>query len=113
MKVGLWRKRHGRKVFSVREDGHSQPRPLHRPREASREARLLALAYRWQRLIDEGQIENQAEIARSMGLTRARVSQIMNLRCLTPVLQEHFLIGLECVLSGGDANSRLVVMAKP
>jgi len=95
MKVGFKRKQHGRKVLAVREDGHSQPRPLHGPGGASREARLLALAYRWQRLIDQGTIENQAEIARRMGLTRARVSQIMEMQWLCPAIQERFLSGLE------------------
>jgi len=84
MKVSFQRKQHGRKVLAVRKDGQSHTHALRGPREAPREARLLALAYRWQRLIDEGKIENQAEIARRMGLTRARVSQIMAKTWLNP-----------------------------
>ena len=53
--------------------------------------RLLALAHRWHKLIDGGKVENQSEIARLVGLTRARVTQIMNLRWLNPRLQEQIL----------------------
>lgn len=55
--------------------------------EIPRFVRLLALAHRWHRLIDEGTVESQAEIARMTGLTRARVTQIMRLRWLSPVIQ--------------------------
>lgn len=55
-----------------------------------RQARLLALAHRWQRLLDEGQIESQAEIARMMGISKARVSQILDLALLPPSVQKRF-----------------------
>ncbi len=59
--------------------------------EIPRIVRLLALAHRWHRLIDEGEVESQAEIARRTGLTRARVTQIMDLRWLPPHLQEAYI----------------------
>jgi predicted XRE-type DNA-binding protein len=62
------------------------------PEAVPRVARLLALAHRWQRLIDQGQVESQAEIARVMGLSRARVSQVMELRWLAPAVQEAILM---------------------
>ncbi|HMI89231.1 MAG TPA: hypothetical protein VK550_34365 [Polyangiaceae bacterium] len=41
-------------------------------------ANPLARAVEWQRQLDAGQIENRAAIARREGLTRARVTQVMN-----------------------------------
>lgn len=60
--------------------------------EIPRMARLLALAYRWHRMIDEDEVESQAEIARRLGLTPARVSQIMDLRWIAPELQANILL---------------------
>ena len=54
--------------------------------------RLLALAHRWNRLIEEGTISDYAEIARNMGLSRARVTQIMDLLYLAPNIQEEILL---------------------
>jgi biotin operon repressor len=38
----------------------------------------LARALEWQRQLEAGEAESQAAIARREGLTRARVTQIMN-----------------------------------
>ena len=57
------------------------------PEEIPRIVRLLALAHRWHRLIDSGQIRDQVAIAAATGLTRARVTQIMDLRWIDPVSQ--------------------------
>jgi hypothetical protein len=62
------------------------------PQAIPRVARLLALAHRWQRLIDQGQVESQADISRVTGLSRARVSQIMELQWLAPAVQESILV---------------------
>jgi hypothetical protein len=51
-------------------------------------ARLLALAYHFQELLDTGAVETQAELAELAKLTPARVTQIMNLLALAPDLQE-------------------------
>ena len=61
--------------------------------EVPRIVRLLALAHRWHRLIDEGKVKDQADIARQTGLTRARVTQIMELRWLCPALQDQVVAG--------------------
>ena len=55
--------------------------------------RLLALAHRWNRLIEESAVTDCAEIARFMGLSRTRVTQIMNLLHLAPMIQESILSG--------------------
>jgi hypothetical protein len=57
----------------------------------TRIARLVALLHREQRLIDEGRVKDQAEITRLVGLSRARVGQIMELRWLAPAIQHLFL----------------------
>lgn len=54
--------------------------------------RLLALAHRWNGLIEEGVVANHAEIARMMGLSRARITQITDLLYLAPDIQEEILL---------------------
>jgi hypothetical protein len=57
-------------------------------------ARLMALAIHFDRLIREGKVTDYAEIARLGGVTRARVTQVMNLLNLAPGLQERLLSGV-------------------
>jgi len=52
---------------------------------------LLRKAIAWRRELDAGAVANQAEIARREGITRARVTQIMMLLRLAPVIQERVL----------------------
>ena len=56
-----------------------------------RVARLMALAIRLDGLIRTGAIRDQAEVARVGRVSRARVSQIMNLLFLAPEIQERLL----------------------
>jgi hypothetical protein len=53
--------------------------------------RLMALAIRFERLVATGAVRDYAEIARLGYVTRARVTQIMNLLCLAPDIQEDIL----------------------
>ena len=46
--------------------------------------KALNRAREWQRLINTGEVENAAELSRTYGVTRARVSQIMSLLRLAP-----------------------------
>ena len=71
-----------------------------RPKKASgkppvarvpRVARLMALAIRFDQLIRDGVVADQAELARLGHVTRARVTQIMNLLALAPDIQEALL----------------------
>lgn len=59
--------------------------------EPARVARLLALALSIQRAIEAGVIQDQAEAARRLGITRARVTQISDLTLLSPRIQEAVL----------------------
>lgn len=56
-----------------------------------RVAKLMALAIRLDGLIRDGVVADQAELARGGHVTRARLTQIMNLLCLAPDIQEAIL----------------------
>jgi hypothetical protein len=64
-------------------------------------ARLMALALRFDRLLADGHVRDYAELARLGHVTRARVTQVMNLLNLAPDLQEQLLF-LPPVTSGRD-----------
>ena len=54
-------------------------------------AKRLALAHRIAREIESGQYVDYADVARQHNLTRARVTQLMNLLLLAPDIQEAVL----------------------
>ena len=56
-----------------------------------RVSRLMALAIRFDGLIRDGLVADQAELARLGHVTRARLTQIMNLLNLAPDIQEEVL----------------------
>jgi len=58
-----------------------------------RAARVLALAHKWRGLIRSGAVKDQAELARLVGVSRARVTQVMGLLWLAPDVQEAVLFG--------------------
>ena len=66
-----------------------------------RVARLLALALRLEQLVQAGVIANYAELARLGHVSRARVTQIVNLALLAPDLQEAVLF-LPLTVRGRD-----------
>jgi ParB-like chromosome segregation protein Spo0J len=52
---------------------------------------MLALAHKIQQAIDRGQVRDRAEVAQRLGLTRARVTQLLDLTLLAPKIQEDLL----------------------
>jgi hypothetical protein len=64
-------------------------------------ARLMALAIRLQGMLDRGEAKDYAELARLGHVTRARLTQVMNLTLLAPDLQEALLF-LPPVAAGRD-----------
>jgi hypothetical protein len=56
-----------------------------------RVAKLLALAVRFEKLVKRGDIQDYADLARLGFVTRARITQIMNLLNLAPDIQEDIL----------------------
>ena len=53
--------------------------------------RLVALAVRFEGLLQDGTVRDYADLARLGGVSRARITQIMSLRSLAPVIQERIL----------------------
>jgi hypothetical protein len=64
------------------------PEPVRRP---ARVAIMLALAHKIQAAIDRGAVKDRAEAASRLGLSRARVSQLLDLTLLAPEIQERIL----------------------
>jgi hypothetical protein len=65
-------------------------------------ARYMALAIHFEDLIRQGIVTDYADLARLGHVTRARVTQIMNLRLLAPDIQSRILFG-----TCDDAVSRI------
>ncbi|OQX69566.1 MAG: hypothetical protein B6A08_04395 [Sorangiineae bacterium NIC37A_2] len=80
-----FRPRHRRQATrrAEREEGLRTPHP-------ARVARLLALARDIEARIEAGEFRDYADVARAHGLTRARLTQVMNL-LLAPPIQEDVL----------------------
>lgn len=70
-----------------------KPAPVRRPAKV---ARQLALAHHLESAIERGLVADQAALARKLGLTRARVTQLFDLLMLAADLQEQVL-ALEAV----------------
>lgn len=66
-----------------------------------RVARLMAPAVRFEHLLRTGQVKDYAELARLGHVTRARVTQVMNLLMLAPDIMEQILF-LPPVQAGRD-----------
>ncbi len=69
---------------------------LRSPTPISRAAQMLALAHHVESLIESEKLSGYADAARSLGLTRARLTQVMNLLLLAPEIQEQVLVGVRC-----------------
>ena len=57
------------------------PEPVRRPAHV---ARMVALAHHLQAAIDRGVVADRAAVARKLGLTRARITQLLDLTLLAP-----------------------------
>lgn len=65
-----------------------KPEPVRRPAKV---ARLLALAHHIQNAIDRGMVADRAAVARKLGFTRARITQLLDLLLLAPDIQARVL----------------------
>jgi hypothetical protein len=65
-------------------------------------SRLMALAIKFEDMIARGEVRDRADLARLGYVTRARITQIMNLLHLAPDLQEE-------ILFWNSASSRVVM----
>jgi len=83
-----------RRGLGARKELHADPErpvPSEQPERVPRLARLMALALRFETLVRSGEIEDYAALARLGHVSRARISQIMNLLQLAPDIQEKIL----------------------
>ena len=83
-----------RAVQPVQEDGAPQPSG-----RVPRVAKLMALAIRFEHLVETGAVSGQSDLAELGHVTRARITQIMNLLHLAPDIQEAILF-LPRILAG-------------
>ena len=90
------------------------PPPTRRatPDHPSPTARLIALAYHFDHLLQTGRIENMATLARMCGVSRARVSQVMGLLTLAPKIQSRFLMPTAPDHAGPLSGHRLRTLAR-
>jgi hypothetical protein len=93
--------------FSMANKGKRQIKPGPAPvrdtlaGRVPRVSRLMALAIKFDNLLATGGVRDQAELAELGHVTRARVTQIMNLLHLAPDIQDE-LLHLPRVTSGDD-----------
>jgi hypothetical protein len=104
--MGRWRGNHRR------GDGELA---AHSPGHVPRISRLMALAIRFDQLICDGVVADQAELARLGHLSRARLTQIMDLLNLAPDIQEQLLIQTSLRIAYDTVSERLLrpVAAEP
>ena len=69
-----------------------------------RVTRLMALAIKFQGMVDSGEVRDYADLARLGYVTRARITQLMNLLNLAPDIQEAILL-VPATIKGRDAVS--------
>jgi hypothetical protein len=94
----------GRAGQRVMHAGAKPPPPAVPEGRIPRIAKLMALAIRFEDLVRRGEVADFAELAELGQVTRARVSQIVNLLNLAPDIQEEILL-LAPVAGDRDAVS--------
>ncbi len=87
-----------RKVLREKKDATDSSRP---PGRIPRVARLLALAMHVEHLVQTAVVPNYATVARLGHVSRARLTQILNLTLLAPDIQEAILF-LPLIQRGPD-----------
>lgn len=94
-----------KRTVQLRRGRHSRPKnqaAQESPRgRIPRVSRLMALAIKFDGLINDGIITDQSELARLAHITQPRMTQIMNLLHLAPDIQEELLF-LPRVTKGKD-----------
>jgi hypothetical protein len=78
-----------RTAKTIMEAGTQPEQPT--PGRLPRITKMMALAIRLDHLIKSGQVADQAELARVGHVSRARLTQIMDLNLLAPDIQEEIL----------------------
>ena len=79
-------RRRGQKSLQL---GPAPAAPATEPGRVPRLARLMALAIRFDKLVQNGAVRDYADLARLGNVSRARLTQIMNLLNLAPDIQQN------------------------
>ena len=82
------------------ENGIVSTWAIHRQERHDRWQNPLVLAYQFKALVDDGM--TRAEVARMVGVSRARITQVMNLLKLHPQIQQYLMQAKD------DTNTRLL-----
>jgi hypothetical protein len=85
-----------------------KPDSISAPPKLPRVVRMLALAHHLDDLLQKGHFKDYADIARVAGLSRARITQIMNLLYLAPEIQESMVNNPECAAVSREKNMLLL-----
>ena len=88
--------------------GESPAASVVEPSHVPRLSRLMALAIHFDGLIHKGVVRDYADLARLGHVTRARVTQIMNLLNLAPDIQEDILFLSRTSASRGPISERRI-----
>jgi len=81
-------------ILGRQRDTAPAPRsPVDVSDDVSRTARLLALAHKVRRLLDEGALPDQAEAAARLGWSFPQLTRVLGLTYLSPAIQERILLG--------------------
>ena len=84
----LFRVRDGKSWAFTDKAPEPSPEPVYRP---ARVTQMLALAHRLEAAIERGDYTDRADVARPLGFTRARITQLLDRTLLAPDLQERVL----------------------
>ncbi len=84
--VSFETRKKGQRVITTRKKPPALPEG-----RIPRISRLMALAHHLERLVVTGVVKDYAELARLGQVSRARITQIMNLLLLAPEIQEEIL----------------------
>ena len=85
-----WKRRGGRKEIVLPEEPPPEPEAAPTPLQIA-----LARAFHWQRMIDEGEVEDIAGLAEKVGFDRSYVGRTLELAGLAPDIIEAVLAGQE------------------
>lgn len=79
------------------------------PSRIPRITRLMALAIKFETMVERGEVRDYADLARLGYVTRARLTQIMNLLLLAPDIQEQLLLPAPAPAKIGERHLRKIV----
>lgn len=86
-KLSLTKTRRGR----TRVEPRPEAEPVKPTSSIPRISRLMALAIKYQGMLDRGEVSGITELARLCRVTQPRMTQILNLNLLSPAIQEQLL----------------------